>query len=125
MTSHVLLVSRDQAVLQTRQLILGAFFQAYCATRISEAEALISRYSFDLIVLCYTLAESERRAVMSLVADLKRPPRILLLTPVGTLPEDAVPGQATMTEAGPYYLLMKSAEMLGVDLRMKAHMVGA
>ena len=123
MTPHVLVVSRDQMLLQTRQLILGAFFQVHCAGRICEAEELISRNSFDLIVLCYTLPAAERREVMRLVAGMKRPPRILLMTPIGGMPEEASPDQATMTESGPYYLLKKTAELLGVDLKMKAHMV--
>jgi DNA-binding response OmpR family regulator len=123
MTPNVLVVSRDPMLLQTRQLILGTFFQVHGAERMREAEALMSRYSFDLIVLCYTLPESERRAVMNLVANVKRPARILLLSPVGSLPEDAMPGQAAMTEAGPYYLLKKSAEMLGVDVKVKADLV--
>lgn len=123
MTPHVLVVSRDPMLLHTRQLILGTFFQVHSAGRVCEAERLISRYSFDLIVLCYTLAEVECREVMSRVAGLKRPPRILLLTPVGSLPEGALPGQATMTEAGPYYLLKKSAELLDVDIKVHANLV--
>lgn len=123
MTPHVLVVSRDPMLLQTRQLILGAFFEVHCASRIAEVEALMSRFSFDLVVLCYTLPAAERRGVMRLVADLKRPPKFLLMTPIGAIPEDASPGEAMMTEAGPYYLLKKLAEMLGVDLKMKAHLV--
>lgn len=41
------------------------------------------------------------------------------------MPEDPSPGQTMMTESGPYYLLKKTAELLGVDLKMKAHMVEA
>jgi len=123
MTPNVLVVSRDPMLLQTRQLILGAFFQVHGAGRMREVEALMSRYSFDLIILCYTLPESERQAVMNLVADVKWPPRILLMTPIGSWQEVAAPGQAMMTEAGPYYLLKKSAEMLGIDIKAKANLV--
>ena len=42
MSPQVLLVSRDAMLLQTRQLILGAFFRAKGAGRVREAEDLIS-----------------------------------------------------------------------------------
>lgn len=122
-TPNVLVVSRDPMLLQTRQLILGAFFQVHGAGRVCEVEDFLSRYSFDLVILCYTLCPSECRAIMRLAADLKHPPSILLLTPVGSAPAEPLPGPVMMTESGPYYLLKKSAEMLGVDIRMKTNLV--
>jgi hypothetical protein len=50
--ARVLVISRDPMRLQTRELILGAFFQVNGAGRIQEAEELIATYAFDLIVLC-------------------------------------------------------------------------
>lgn len=125
MTPHVLVVSRDPTLLHTRQLIIGAFFDVHCAGRVSEVEALMSRYSFDLVILCYTLRDSECRAVMDLTGDLKQPPRILLLTSMGRQCDDVLAGQASMAEQGPYYLLKKCAEMLGVDIRARANLVEA
>jgi len=123
MTPHVLVVSRDPMLLQTRQLVLGAFFEVRSAGRIREAESLMSRYSFDLIILCYTLGESECQAMMDLTADLKRRPKLLVLSPMGRPPDESVAGGAMMMEAGPYYLLKKSAEMLGIDIKVKANLV--
>lgn len=123
MTPQVLVVSRDPMLLQTRQLILGAFFEVRVAGRIREAESLMSRFAFDLIIICYTLSEPERQAVMDLVADRKRRPMILVLSPMGRPPEEPVAEREIMTEAGPYYLLKKSAEMLGVDIKAKANLV--
>ena len=123
MAPHVLVVSRDVMLLQTRQLILGAFFEVHVAGRIREAEELMSRYSFDLIVLCYTLCESECRAVMDLAAERKRRPKVLVLRPMGSPPEEPVTWPAMMMEAGPYYLLKKSAEMLGIDIKTKSNLV--
>lgn len=123
MTPHVLVVGRDPMLLQTRNLILGAFFQVHCAGRVREVESLLSRYAFDLIILCYTLRESECRTVTDLTVDLKRQPRILVLTAMGHPLEDGLPGQVSMAEAGPYYLLKKCGEMLGVDIRAKANLV--
>jgi len=124
MTPQVLLVSRDAMLLQSRQLILGAFFRTKTAGRAREAQELILTYPFDLIILCYTLTEAECRGIMELADGLERRPQILILTPAGNPPEDLGSCDAVMTEAGPYYLLKKSAELLGLDIRAKASLVG-
>ena len=123
MNPEVLVVSRDAMLLKTRQLILGAFFQVEGAGRVREAEELMSRRRYDLVVLCYTLSESERLQVMDLAAAQKHRPLILILTPARVRPTEPAPADAAMTEAGPYYLLKKSAEMLGVDIRVKPNLV--
>ena len=123
MNPQVLVVSRDEMLLQTRQLILGAFFQVYGAGRIREAEDLISRRRFDLIVLCYTLPESECQRVIDMVARQETRPRILVLSRAGSQPPEKESSLVMMTEAGPYYLLKKTAEMLGVDIKAKANLV--
>ncbi len=124
MSPQVLVVSRDAMLLQTRQLILGAFFHAECAGRVREAEVLISTRRYDLVILCYTLSESERRQIMEIAAEQNYRPMILILTPAGMPHEECEVGDAAMSEAGPYFLLKKSAEMLGVDLRAKTSLVG-
>ena len=123
MNPQVLVVSRDEMLLQTRQLILGAFFQVYGAGRIREVEDLMARRRFDLIILCYTLSKSECQQVMDMAAGQKRRPRILVLSPAGSRPPEPDSSLAMMTEAGPYYLLKKTAEMLGVDIKAKANLV--
>ncbi len=123
MSQQVLVVSRDAMLLRTRQLILGAFFHVQSAGRIREAEAMLSASAFDLMILCYTLTERECRDLMQLAADQKQRPKILILTPVGLPPAEPGPGDASMSESGPYYLLKKSAELLGVDIRAKSSLV--
>jgi len=123
MNPQVLVVSRDEMLLQTRQLILGAFFQVYGAGRIREVEDLMARRRFDLIVLCYTLTESECQRVIDMVAGQKTRPRILVLSPAGSRAPEPDSSLIMMTEAGPYYLLKKAAEMLGVDIKAKANLV--
>jgi DNA-binding response OmpR family regulator len=125
MNPQVLVVSRDEMLLHTRQLILGAFFQVYGAGRIREVEDLISRRRFDLIILCYTLTESDCQRVMDLVGRQKTRPRILVLSPAGSRPPETESSLVMMTEAGPYYLLKKTAEMLGVDIKAKASLAEA
>jgi DNA-binding response OmpR family regulator len=120
MSRQVQVVSHDPMLLQTRRLILGAFFHAEGASRVREAGAHMSCRRYDLIILCYTLSESEQGQVMNLAAAQKHRPRILILTPAGSPPAESRSADAMMTEAGPYYLLKKSAEMLGVDIRLKA-----
>jgi len=123
MTPLVLVVSRDATLLQTRQLILGAFFRVQGAGRAREAEEMISTHRFDLIILCYTLAEQDSRSIIELAAEQKPRPRVLLLTPTGIQSTGPAPGHAVMSEAGPFYLLKKTAELLGVDIRAKANLV--
>lgn len=123
MSPQVLVVSRDAMLLHTRQLILGAFFQVQSAGRIREVEEQLSIRQFDLIILCYTLSPEECRQVINLAAEQKRRARVLILTPAGISPPEPAPIDAMMTEAGPYYLLKKSAEMLGVDIRAKTSLV--
>ncbi len=122
MIPHVLVVSRDEMLLHTRQLILGAFFQVKGAGRVRDAEKLISGCHFDLIVLCYTLAESECRSVLEMVANQCPRPKILMLS-TGIEPNHSLYDQAVMTDAGPYYLLKKSAELLGVEIKPKPNLV--
>jgi DNA-binding response OmpR family regulator len=117
--ARVLVVSRDQMLLQTRQLILGAYFQVEGAGRIQEAEALIARYRFDLIVLCASLSDNECQRVADVVADLNPRPKILTLSSGGGSLMHPESDQTLVTEAGPYHLLKKSAELLGVDLKNK------
>ncbi len=57
--AHVLVVSHDPMLLETRRLILGTFFHAQGASRIDEAKPLIAQREFDLIVICQTFSDSE------------------------------------------------------------------
>src|SRR5579863_10408890 len=118
MNPHVLVVSRDPMLLKTRQLILGAFFEVQGAGRIREVESLLSRFRFDLIILCYTLSASECQQVEDLIADRTPRPKVLLLNPAGFPPEESFLKRAVVvSEAGPYRLLRKTAELLGVDIK--------
>lgn len=118
-SAQVLVVSRDEMLLQTRQLILGAFFQVNGAGRIQEAEAWIAKRAFDLIVLCYSLSPSECARVVELVEGQSPRPKILTLTAAGTPPSNVGADAELMVEAGPYGLLKKTAEILGVDLKAR------
>jgi DNA-binding response OmpR family regulator len=118
--ARVLVVSRDQMLLQTRKLILGAFFEVEAAGRVPEAEAMMAEHTFDLIVLCYSLADDEYAKIVNL-ADRQDPkPKILTLNSAANHHSSRdVDGkdQVLMTESGPYALLKKASEMLG--FRMK------
>jgi DNA-binding NarL/FixJ family response regulator len=115
--AHILVVSRDQMLLQTRALILGAYFQVESAGRIPEAELAMSRIDFDLVVVCYSLPDDEYRKLMDLVAVQGHRPKVLILN-------NAVNGRIrggadgeTITDSGPYQLLKKAAEMVGFPLK--------
>lgn len=124
-TARVLIVCRDQILLQTRQLILGAFFQVDAAARIQEVEKLFHTRNFDLVILCYTLHDSERDWITNSLRDLAPEVKVLSLIPAHSKVIPAPNDLLHMCEAGPYYLLKRSAELLGVELKNKGRFIAA
>jgi DNA-binding NtrC family response regulator len=115
--AHVLVVSRDQMLLQTRTLILGAYFQVEPAGRISEAEAAMARTAFDLVILCYSLPDDEFQKLIQLCKLQDPAPKILiLLAPGSGRQRSGGDGEFTL-EHSPYELLKKTAEMVGFPLK--------
>lgn len=115
--AHVLVVSRDQMLLQTRSLILGTYFQVEAAGRVPEAEAAMRKQAFNLVVLCYSLSDDEYRKMIDLCLSQNSVPKILTLH-FGNNghPRDGSDGECA-TEQGPYELLKKTAELLGFPLK--------
>jgi DNA-binding response OmpR family regulator len=115
--AHVLIVSRDQMLLQTRSLLLGAYFQVEPAGRVPEAELAFSRAAFDLVVLCYSLSDDEYLKMIELCKLQEPQPKILILNPAsGAHHRRGVDGEYSV-ESGPYELMRKAAEVLGVPLK--------
>jgi DNA-binding NtrC family response regulator len=115
--AHVLVVSRDQMLLQTRKMILGAFFQAESAGRVPEAERLMKEQNFDLIVLCYSLADDEYAKMLELAKKQAPVPKILTLRSAGNHHHRGDAENQFMIENGPYGLLKKTSELLGFQLK--------
>lgn len=122
MNSHarVLVVSRDEMLLRSREMILGAFFAVRGAGRFNEARALLTSNTFDLIVLCHSLTpdECERLAAMAHA----RVPRcqVLAMSASSRALNKLWADKQLGVDAGPYGLLKKCAEMLGFVLKSKA-----
>jgi CheY-like chemotaxis protein len=114
---HVLVISRDRMLLQTRKLILGAYFQVAAAGSAREAESLIAAQAFDLILLCYSLSQAECEQVADLIREHTPKPKILLLNAAGNRCLKEGFDEEFSLENGPSSLLRKSAEMLGFDLQ--------
>jgi hypothetical protein len=115
--AHVLVVSRDHMLLQTRALILGAYFQVEAAGRVPEAEAAMGKQAFDLVVLCYSLSDDEYRKMIELCRSQGSPPKVLTLHAANNgRARDGGDGDYTL-EQGPYQLLKKTAEMVGFPLK--------
>jgi hypothetical protein len=114
--AHVLVVSRDQMLLQTRTLILGAFFQVEAAGRVTEAEAAMAKCGFELIVLCYSLSDDECRKVIELSHRQNPRPKILTLSPSRSQHREGGDAEYSV-DKGPYELLKKTAELLGQPLK--------
>jgi hypothetical protein len=123
--AHILVVSHDQMLLQTRALILGAYFQVESAGRVVEAEAAMAKVAFDLVVLCYSLSDDEYGKLIE-ACDRQNPhPRVLTLSAAANgRPRHGGDGEYTV-EQGPYELLKKTAEMVGFPLKPMGRAVQA
>lgn len=121
MSSHsqILVVSRDQMLLQTRRLILGTYFDVEAAGRISEAGSILSHHDFDLIVLCDTLTNSECQQIADMVSDRRPQPALLSLLGPGTKAQDRNVGRKLALPGGPLQLVKACADTLGFDLHNK------
>jgi DNA-binding NtrC family response regulator len=121
---RILLVSRDLMVLQTRKLMIGAYFDVHAAGRVLEAKALLGEQHFDLVVLCYTLTQDDCQTIVDTAQQHCPQARILVLTAAGYA---AKPGDIDRyflaAEDGPFTLVKKSAELLGFEFRSKGRMV--
>jgi CheY-like chemotaxis protein len=122
MNSHarVLVVGRDEMLLRTREMILGAFFVVQGAGRFPEAVAAMRRGRFDLIVLCHSLTGDECEALALLAQE--QTPRSLILAMSASSQKSVRPwaDKQLGVDAGPYALVKKCAEMLGYVLKSKA-----
>jgi len=122
----ILLVSRDVLVLQTRKLMLGAYFEVCAAGRVLEATALLAARKFDLIVLCYTLTDDDCDKILH-AAHVHSPNAKILTLTVPGYPGSRRPANSYFlpAEEGPFILVKKSAELLGFEFRSKGRMVRA
>ena len=115
--AHVLVVSRDQMLLQTRALMLGTYFQVQAAGRVPEAEEAMRKQAFDLVVICYSLSDDEYRKLLDLCRGQDAPPKILSLYAGNNGRHRAGGDGEYAVERGPYELLKKTAEMVGFALK--------
>lgn len=121
---RILLVSRDVMVLQTRKLMLGAYFDVSAAGRVVEAQILLSEHSFDLIVLCYTLTHDDCQKIIDSVRRHSPDAKFLILTITGFPVERlGVRAYCVPAEQGPFILVKKSAELLGFEFGSKGRML--
>lgn len=118
---RVLIVSRDEMLLRTREMIIGAYFQTTGVGRPSEAKAQLQAVHFDLIVLCHSL-RSEEGEVLAELAHRQRPPaKVLALGPrTDNGARKPWADEQIGVDAGPFGLLVKSAKMVNFKIRSKA-----
>lgn len=117
--SQILVVSRDQMLLQTRRLILGTYFEVEAAGRMSEAGSILSKHDFDLIVLCDTLSETECQQIARMVEDQRPKPTLLSLLGPGTREHERHIGRNLALKGGPLQLVKECADVLGINLHGK------
>jgi len=122
MNSHarVLVVSRDEMLLRTREMILGAFFDVRGAGRFSEARTLLANDIFDLIVLCHSLTDDECQRLAGIAHAQTPRPLILGMSASSRGALKPWADKQLGVDAGPYGLVKRCAEMLGFVLKSKA-----
>lgn len=122
---RILLVSRDLMVLQTRKLMLGAYFDVSAAGRVVEAKLLLKENRpFDLIVLCYSLTDDDCQKILDWARVHSPAAKILTVTVTGYDATNAVADSYFLpAEEGPFILVKKSAELLGFEFKSKGRMV--
>lgn len=118
--ARVLVVSRDEMLLRTREMILGAFFVVQGAGRFTEARALLMNSSFDLIILCHSLTDNECERLAMLAHERTPQPLILAMNASSRAGIKPWADNQLGVDAGPYGLVKKCAEMLGFALKSKA-----
>ena len=118
--ARVLVVSRDEMVLRTRVMILGAFFQVEGAGRVGEATALMNVNNFDLVVVCHSISGDDAERLVRLAHEQNPRPLILATTASSRATVQPWADKQLGVDAGPYGLVKKCAEMLGYTLKSKA-----
>jgi hypothetical protein len=119
--SQILVISRDQMLLHAHRLILGTYFEVEAAGRMSEASSLLSKFDFDLIVLCDTLSEGECHQIADLVRDRRPQPTLISMLGPGNKNAGATVGRK-LAGGVPVILLKECAEVLGYNLHGKQRM---
>jgi DNA-binding NtrC family response regulator len=122
MNSHarVLVVGRDEMLLRTREMILGAFFVVQGAGRLPEAVTAMTGSKFDLVVLCHSLTVDECEGLAFLAQQHTPRPLILAMNPSSRTESKTWADEQLGVDAGPYALVKKCAAMLGYVLKSKA-----
>jgi DNA-binding response OmpR family regulator len=122
---RVLIVSRDEMLLRTRELMMGAYFHATGVGRPSEAKAQLQAMHFDLIVLCHSLRCDEGK-VLADIAHRQQPPGKVLALGARTenSEQKSWADDQIGVDAGPFGLLVKSASMVNFKIKSKAKTSG-
>ena len=119
--ARVLIVSRDEALLRTREMLMGTYFNASRAGTPSEARTQLLTEHFDLLVLCHSLRSDEGEGLAAIAHHQEPPAKVLALRPQ-TDAGDPRPWADELlgVDAGPFGLLVTSAKILNFRIRSKA-----
>jgi hypothetical protein len=115
--AQVLLVGKDEMLLQTRKLILGTYFQVEIAGRVSHAAQMMAERKFDLIVLCESLSGDECERVAEIARNQDPRPKTLTLSATGRESCGHGAGDEASEDIGPLVLARKAAAMLGLEMK--------
>ncbi|MES2393623.1 MAG: hypothetical protein V4555_18440 [Acidobacteriota bacterium] len=109
----ILLIGRDERLLETRCLVLEASGYKTTAVReLSELEEHFSRQAFDVLILCHSLRASDVQQAVATAATQPRPPKCLLLVTADIPADLALPVARVSSREGPARLLQAVASLL-------------
>lgn len=110
----ILLVGREQSLLQSRRMLLETYFEVKCAARASEVRSLLAAYPFRIVVLCDTLSDVDRIEVSELARRQEPVPEIFAILPPLHSSKSSVVGKPLDLSDGPLALVRECASVLGI-----------
>ena len=115
MGPEILCVGNDPVLNRTRRLMFQPYLEVRLAGNLPDAATLLTEHRFKLVLLCYSIAAEDARALVDFIHRLESRPRILALEYEGprlflTHPDEE------FRPAGPASLLRKVAAMAGIEL---------
>jgi hypothetical protein len=116
--ARVCMASWDQALLQSRTMMLGAYFLVQPAGRFPECVRIVRNNPYDLLVLCHTLDDYQQETLATIARETYAPVEVLALE-IGPSVDRPYADHVYEVTRGPWQLVMKCAQIVGLRIRSK------
>jgi hypothetical protein len=119
--ARLLVASWDETLLQSRTMMLGAYFSVQPAGRLSEAVQLVRKNPFDLLVLCHTLDNYQQETLAFIARQLHPSVEVLVLEKFSASATKPYANHSYEVGGGPWQLVAICAQIVGYKIRSKAN----